>query len=100
MHYRYLSYTRVLEDLTMRYVTVKEKRRLGGDVLIMVLLERKTYAILYVGFGDPECNSDNKYPTRSLLSWWENGGKDKYSNHCHRKRKHASSFVLSDEGML
>ena len=71
-----------------------------GDVIIRVLWDVQTEAIIDVKLGDADTDYYKYEPMTALLDWWKTIKKDMHGKHCNDQRKHFSQFVLSVDGML
>ena len=63
-----------------------------GDVLIRVLWEIQTDAIIGVIFGDSEADTYRNEPMDKLLDCWKKDKKDKHGKNFHKQQKHFLRF--------
>ena len=58
---------RRISNNEVRHWRVEKETRY--DILIWGIWERQTDTVIVIRFRDADCDSYNKYPMRSLLSW-------------------------------
>ena len=71
-----------------------------GDVMIRLLWDRQTNAIIDIKLSNSDADSYIFEPMVALLDWWEKIKKYKHSKHCHNQQKHFSPFFFSVDGIL
>ena len=65
-----------------------------GDVLIQILWELHTDAMIDIKLGDTDAYTYRFEPMEKILACWEKMKKDKHSNPCHKQRKFFSLFLF------
>ena len=68
------------EDLRQGRVILETR----SDVLIRVLWEIYTESIIDISMGDPDHDTHNKEPMKTLRDLWGKGNKDKYNKNFHK----------------